>query len=156
LDGHASPGHAPPAQRYPPVFRRFLLRRLAERVGESGLATARREVATQARALGAAGPAPEGVVEGGPRSPTGGMVDREVRAMRDPKRLDRARNLARLLPTEALADHPHLHELAGWPPPSETAVAAEVPRRRWLGRPIVAASLAMLILLVTWWLPPPE
>ena len=56
-----------------------------------------------------------------------------------------------------MADHPHLHDLAGWAPPIDADDATPVPDRRWrLGRPGLGAVLAVAILLIGWPLAPPE
>ncbi|MDQ3809221.1 MAG: SLC13 family permease, partial [Chloroflexota bacterium] len=84
------------------------------------------------------------------------IVEREIDALRRGHHEDRARELVRLLPSEALADRPHLQAVAGWPPPVQDGEARErVPRWR-LGRPVVGAGLGLLILVAGWPLPPPE
>jgi di/tricarboxylate transporter/CRP-like cAMP-binding protein len=143
------------AQRYPPVFRRFLLGRMTERLGAAGVANTRRELAAMARAAGAADLAVQVLLEGNLQAEAVEMVDREVDALRRTNRSERARALVRLLPNEALADHPHLHDLAGWA--AAEADAAPVERPRWrLGRPALGAAIGLLILIVGWVLPPPE
>lgn len=152
LDGRAEPGRG---RRYPPVFRRFLLARMAEHVGEAGVAHTRRELAALARATGKPDLAVQILLEGNLVAEAVEMVDREVDALRDRDRVDQARELVALLPNAALADHPHLHDLAGWTAPEPDAVAVQV--RRWrVGRPALGALLGIVILLAGWWMPPPE
>jgi anion transporter len=155
LDGRASEPDQPYRRRYPPVFRRFLLRRMNDRIGETGVTHTRRELAANARSLGAVELAVQTLLDGDLVSEAVEMVDREVDALRRSSRTDRARDLVRLLPLESLADHPHLHDLAGWPTPAESSEAIEAPRRRWLGRPLLGAALGLAIVLVGWLLPPP-
>jgi len=152
LDGRADGGTA---RRYPPVFRRFLLQRMSERLGVGGVANTRRELAALARAAGACNLAVQILLEGDLVAEAVEMVDREVDSLRRANHADEARRLVQLLPTAWLADHPHLHEFAGLTAPSEAeAVAERVPRWR-LGRPTLGAVLGLLILLVAWPLAPP-
>jgi di/tricarboxylate transporter/CRP-like cAMP-binding protein len=156
LDGRVSAGDAPPVRRYPPVFRRFLLRRMTDRLGPAGVAHTRRELAALARAAGAPELAVQTLLEGELVPEAVEMVDREVDALRRANQVDSARALARLLPVEALADHPHLQDIAGWPTSAE-AVATREARPRWrLGRAATGSLIGLAIVLVTWWLQPPE
>jgi di/tricarboxylate transporter/CRP-like cAMP-binding protein len=153
LDGRADGGGA---RRYPPVFRRFLLGRMTDRLGAAGVASTRRELAALARSSGAPDLAVHILLEGDLVAEAVEMVDREVDGLRRAERIDQARALVRLLPNTSLADHPHLHDLAGWTAPSETQVVAEQARHWRLGRPALGALLGLLILLFAWPLPPPE
>jgi di/tricarboxylate transporter/CRP-like cAMP-binding protein len=153
LDGRLD---ATAARRYPPVFRRFLLRRMSERVGPSGVAQTRRELAAVARSVGAADLAAQILVEGDLVLEAVELVDREVDTLRRANEVDRARELVGLLPTSALADHPHLHELAGLPTSADSA-ATLLARPRWrLGRPVIGALVGLAFLFAAWPLPPPE
>ncbi|HET6318510.1 MAG TPA: SLC13 family permease [Chloroflexota bacterium] len=144
------------SRRYPPVFRRFLLRRMTERVGPGGVANTRRELAALARSSGATDVAVQTLLEGELVSEAVELVDREVDSLRRANRLEHARQLARLLPLEALQDHPHLHDLAGVPTSAEHAADLET-RIRWrLGRPAVGALIGIVVILGAWRLPPPE
>jgi di/tricarboxylate transporter/CRP-like cAMP-binding protein len=154
LDGRADGGGA--ARRYPPVFRRFLLGRMTDRLGAAGVANTRRELAALARSSGATDLAVHILLEGDLVAEAVEMVDREVDSLRRAERTGQARALVRLLPNASLADHPHLHDLAGWTAPSETQVDAEQARRWRPGRPALGALVGLLILLVAWPLPPPE
>jgi len=155
LDGRATPGDlSARARKYPPVFRRFLLRRMLERLGTGGVARTRRELAALARSVGATDLAVEVLLEGDLLSEAVEMVDREADALRR-SHPEQAQALARLLPVAALADHPHLHDLAGWPTSAESAATLERPRWR-LGRPAIGALLGVAIVLAAWPLPPPE
>src|SRR5258707_8911806 len=109
LDGRAEPG------AYPPVFRRFLLTRMTERLGPLGVANTRRELAATARRAGAPLLAIQVLLDGDLVPEAVELADREVEALRRANRIDDARQLARLLPREALAEHAHLLELGAAP-----------------------------------------
>jgi len=146
------------AQTYPPVFRRFLLARMTDRLGLQGVANTRRELAALARDAGAFDLAVQILLEGDLVPEAVELADREVDALRRAGRVDQARRLVRLLPPEALLEHPHLREL--------DAAALEAPQvaeftrgglaRLRLGRRLVGTALGALLLVVTWPLPPPE
>ena len=146
------------AQTYPPVFRRFLLARMTDRLGLQGVANTRRELAALARDAGAFDLAVQILLEGDLVPEAVELADREVDALRRAGRVDQARRLVRLLPPEALLEHPHLRELDA--APLEAPQVAEVTRgglaRLRLGRRLVGTALGALLLVVTWPLPPPE
>ena len=101
-------GGRPEALTYPPVFRRFLLNRMTERLGPLGLGNMRREVAAIARNAGATLLAVQILLEGDLTPEAIELAGREVDALKNANRLDDARAIVRLLPTASLAEHPHL------------------------------------------------
>jgi di/tricarboxylate transporter/CRP-like cAMP-binding protein len=151
LDGRSQPG------AYPPVFRRFLLTRMTERLGSAGVANTRRELAATARGAGAPILAIQILLDGDLVPEAVELADREVEALRRADRMDAARQLVRLLPRDALTEHPHLLDLSATP----ATVSEETPHhpgvlRLRLGKRATAALLGGIILVVTWPLPPPE
>jgi di/tricarboxylate transporter/CRP-like cAMP-binding protein len=151
LDGRSQPG------AYPPVFRRFLVTRMTERLGSPGVANTRRELAATARRAGAPRLAIQVLLDGDLVSEAIELADREVEALRRADRMDDARQLMRLLPRDALAEHPHLLELgaASVAPPEQPPLRKGTPGWR-LGKRATAALLGGFVLIVTWPLPPPE
>jgi di/tricarboxylate transporter/CRP-like cAMP-binding protein len=152
LDGRSG------TQVYPPVFRRFLLTRMSERLGTLGLANTRRELAALARDAGAYELAVQVLLEGDLVPEAVELADREVELMRRTGHLEGARALVRLLPRSALNEHAHLQELgaAAQPEPEQVAPVGGPRRVRWQwGRKPSAAILGLLLLVVTWPLPPP-
>ncbi len=151
LDGQTS------RPAYPPAFRRFLLGRMTDRVGDAGVARARREVAAVARRAGAPTLAVRVLLDGDLVSDAVELADREVDTLRNADRLDDARRIVRLLPGEALAEYPHLRELQT-APSAETAEEelTQPPGRRQISRRTVGVALGLLILVVGWPIPPPE
>jgi di/tricarboxylate transporter/CRP-like cAMP-binding protein len=138
-------------QGYPPALRRFLVARISQRIGESGLANTRRELAAAARAAGATELAVQVLLEGDLVAEAVELVDREVGSAPHA----RAQQLVRLLPNTALADHPHLQELAGWS--TDESLTTRAPSRSWRpGRPLLGAVLGAFVLAGLWWLPPPQ
>ena len=75
------------AQTYPPAFRRFLLNRMAERLGQQGLANTRREVAAVARDAGACELAIQILLEGDLLAEAVELADRQVEVLRRADRL---------------------------------------------------------------------
>jgi di/tricarboxylate transporter/CRP-like cAMP-binding protein len=154
LDGRAEP----PA--YPPAFRRFVIGEMLERVGPQRVADTRRELATRARNSGAAKLAIEVLLEGELTAEAIEIADREVANLMRTDRRDDARALARLLPADALRDHPRLLELQTLD--DTDAIETEARQRgrlppRWpLSRKVTATLCGGIVLLVTWVLPPPE
>jgi DASS family divalent anion:Na+ symporter len=150
-------GHAE-AQTYPPVFRRFLLARMTDRLGAQGVANTRRELAALARDVGAFDLAVQILLEGDLVPEAVELADREVDILRRAGRLDEARRLVRLLPPEALHEHPHLRELDA----ASLAAAELAPETRSglarfrLGRRVVGIALGAILLVATWPLPAPE
>ncbi len=156
LDGRVNAGETGQSTRYPPVFRRFLLRRMGERLGPGGVDHTRREVAALARSVGACELAVQVLLEGDLVGEAVELVEREADTLLRSGGDDAARELVRLLPTTALADHPHLQDLAGWQADAETVATREL-RPRWrLGRPLIGAALGIGILALTWPLQAPE
>ena len=150
LDGH---------EAYPPAFRRFLLNRMSERLGNQHLADTRRQLAVQARDAGAYGLAIQVLLEGDLVPEAVDLADREVDLLCRAGRRDEAAALVRLLPTDTLREHPRLLELHA--PIGEPATPAPEPRplgpRRWrLGRRPTAVLIGAIVLVGTWPLPPPE
>ena len=147
LDNHAD------ARTYPPAFRRFLLKRMAERLGPQGLANARREVAAVARDAGACELAVQVLLEGDMVGEAVEIADRHVETLRRTGRLDEARRLVRLLPPSAVAEHTHLQDLG-----TDHRVQPEprAPRTWRLDRKTSAILIGAAVLIVTWPLPPPE
>jgi di/tricarboxylate transporter/CRP-like cAMP-binding protein len=145
------------SRAYPPVFRRFLLTRMTERLGALGVANTRRELAATARRADAPLLAVRVLLDGNLVPEAVELADREVEALRRADRMDDARQLVRLLPREALAEHPHLLELGVAPGtlPEEALRGAGALRWR-LGKRPTAALLGGIILVVTWPLPPPQ
>jgi di/tricarboxylate transporter/CRP-like cAMP-binding protein len=141
---------------YPPAFRRFLIARMADRLGSQKLADARRELAAQARKAGAYQLAIQVLLEGDLVAEAVELADREVDILRRAGRRDEAAALIRLLPTEAFGEHPHLAEVSG--APGESSIPAEHPPtlRRRLGKKSLAALIGLAVLLGGWPLPPPE
>jgi len=142
------------AQTYPPAFRRFLVTRMAERLGPQGLANTRREVAAVARDAGACELAVQVLLEGDLVAEAVELADRYVDTLRRASRLDEARRLVRMLPPSALAEHTHLQDLD-----SDHRVEPQPPLARsvWrLDRKTVAILVGAVLLVVTWPLPPPE
>jgi di/tricarboxylate transporter/CRP-like cAMP-binding protein len=142
---------------YPPVFRRFLLARMTERLGPQGLSNTRRELAALARTAGASALAVQVLVDGALIAEALELADREVESLLHAHRVEEARAMVRRLPTDALGEHPHLLELGAAAPPPDQA-PAERPSRfaRWrLGRKSVAFLLGALLLVTLWPLPPP-
>src|SRR5260370_39482204 len=92
-------GHAE-AQTYPPVFRRFLLARMTDRLGGQGVANTRRELAALARDGGAFDLAVQILLEGDLVPEAVERADREVDMLRRPGRLGAPRPLARVLAPE--------------------------------------------------------
>jgi di/tricarboxylate transporter/CRP-like cAMP-binding protein len=152
LDGRSGPSV------YPPVFRRFLLARMSERLGTLGLANTRRELAALARDAGAYDLAIQVLLEGDLVPEAVELADREVEVLQRTGQLERARALVRLLPQSALHEHAHLQELGAAPPAALEGLALEEVRRpfRWpWARKPTAAMVGLLLLVVLWPLPPP-
>lgn len=147
LDGRAD------VQTYPPAFRRFLLRRMAERLGPQGLANTRREVAALARDAGACELALQVLLEGDLVAEAVELADRHVEGLRRAGRLDEARRVVRMLPSSALAEHSHLQDLDG----DHRIEPAPLARNVWrLERKPVAILIGAVLLVATWPLPPPQ
>jgi di/tricarboxylate transporter/CRP-like cAMP-binding protein len=147
LDGHDD------AQTYPPAFRRFLMQRMAERLGPHGLANTRREVAAVARDAGACELAIQVLLEGDLLAEAVELADRQVEALRRADRLDEARRLVGMLPPSALAEHTHLHDLGTDHVTQPEPLARKALR---LERKTTAILLGALLLIVLWPLPPPQ
>jgi DASS family divalent anion:Na+ symporter len=145
------------ALTYPPVFRRFLLARMTERLGPLGLANTRRELATLARNAGASDLALQILLEGDLVSEAVELADREVDVLRQAGRLDEVRRLVRLLPPQALVEHAHLQEVDGAAvlTPELRPVAPGVMSRFRLGRRLVGTLLGLALLVALWPLSPP-
>ena len=147
LDGRAD------VQTYPPAFRRFLLRRTAERLGPQGLANTRREVAALARDAGACELALQVLLEGDLVAEAVELADRHVEGLRRAGRLDEARRVVRMLPSSALAEHSHLQDLDG----DHHIEPEPLARKVWrLERKPVAILIGAMLLVATWPLPPPQ
>jgi DASS family divalent anion:Na+ symporter len=146
------------AMTYPPVFRRFLLARMTDRLGPQDVANTRRELAALARDAGAFDLAVQILLEGDLVPEAVELADRQVDILRRAGRLDEARRLIRLLPPESLVEHPHLQE----PGVSSSAAPELAPVTRGglarvrVGRRVVGAALGSIMLVGTWPLPPPE
>jgi di/tricarboxylate transporter/CRP-like cAMP-binding protein len=141
------------AHTYPPAFRRFLLKRMAERLGPQGLANARREVAAVARDAGACELAVQVLLEGDLVGEAVELADRHVATLRRSDRLDEARRLVRLLPPSALAEHTHLQDLGA----DHRVEPAPPARKGWRpDRKTLAILIGAAVLVLTWPLPPPE
>ena len=147
LDGRSD------ARTYPPAFRRFLLRRMAERLGPQGLANARREVAAVARDAGACELAVQVLLEGDLVAEAVELADRHVATLRRTDRLDEARQLVRLLPPSALAEHAHLQDLGT---DHRVEPQPKAPRAWRPNRKTAAILIGGVVLIATWPLPPPE
>jgi di/tricarboxylate transporter/CRP-like cAMP-binding protein len=147
----------PAALMYPPVFRRFLLARMTERIGAPGVTNTRRQLATLAREVGANSLAVHILLEGGLVPEAVEVADREVDALKRANRLDEARALVKLLPTSAIAEYPHLQELGSAPGAVATTMPSEgAMGMRWRpGRRAVSVLVGLAILAVLWPLPPP-
>jgi di/tricarboxylate transporter/CRP-like cAMP-binding protein len=141
------------AQTYPPAFRRFLLNRMAERLGQQGLANTRREVAAVARDAGACELAIQILLEGDLLAEAVELADRQVEVLRRADRLDEARRLVRMLPPAALAEHTHLQDLGA----DHRAEPAPLAHTVWrLDRKTIAILIGAIVLVATWPLPAPE
>src|SRR5206468_3170621 len=90
----------------------------------------RRELAATARRAGAPMLAIQVLLDGDQVPEAVELADREVEALRRADRLDDARQLVRLLPRDALAEHPHLLELGA----THGTVAEEAPRHTGMFR----------------------
>src|SRR5258708_19521068 len=101
LDGRSQPG------AYPPLFRRFLLSRMTDRLGDTGVANTRRELAATARGAGAPILAIQVLLDGDLAPEAVELADREVEPLRRPDRVAHARQILRLLPPHPLPNHPH-------------------------------------------------
>src|SRR5207247_8816190 len=127
---------------YTPAFRRFLVSRMLERAGTSGVARTRREVAAIARKVGVPALAVQVLLDGDLVSDAVELADREIDTLANTNHTDDARRLARLLPPDALAEYPHLRELQGVPSPetAEEELPQPPPGRR-IGRRLVGVIL---------------
>ncbi|MBV9175118.1 MAG: anion permease [Chloroflexi bacterium] len=142
---------------YRPALRRFLIDRLQQRVGPSGLANVRRQVAALARSARAPDLAVEVLLEGELVGEAVDLLDRELDDVRRTRGNDAARELLRLIPPESLVEHPHLQQAGAVPtaPPQHDQVA-QVAKRRWrMTRPVLGIVLALLVLAICWPLPAP-
>ncbi len=146
------------APSFPPAFRRFLQKHLAERLGPAGSAEARREVAAVARSLGAADVAIVVLAEGGLLDEAAALADRAGRELTRAGRTQEAEALqARVSEHVAAAQRPPA--LAGEPEPTAFSGVTErvvATRLRWPpGRVALGLTLGALLLVVGWMVPPP-
>jgi di/tricarboxylate transporter/CRP-like cAMP-binding protein len=151
LDGTAA------APAYPPAFRRFVQGEMLTRLGPQRVADSRRRLAAGAREAGDTTLAVQILLEGDLVSEAIELADREVANRMRAGRREEATALARLLPPDALADHPRLMELHV--PTTNAAISQDeaAERRRWpLGRKPTALACGAVLLLVLWPLTPPE
>jgi di/tricarboxylate transporter/CRP-like cAMP-binding protein len=142
------------SQAYPPAFRRFLLTRMTQRIGSQRVADTRRELAARARASGARELAVQILLEGDLVADAVELADREVGHLSR----EEATKVVRLLPPDALGEHPHLLELRAAPREVWGVEARPPTRRRWwpFDRRMTAILISAIVLVGTWPLPPPE
>jgi di/tricarboxylate transporter/CRP-like cAMP-binding protein len=139
---------------YPPAFRRFLVNRMIERLGPRRVTDTRRELAARARDAGAYSLAIQILLEGDLVAEAVELADREVELLRRGSRSDEAARLVSLLPSDVLAEHPHLLELRGALDEGAAPSVDARPTRR-LGRRATAVLIGALLLVVTWPVAPP-
>jgi len=145
------------ASTYPPAFRRFVQAEMLQRLGPQRVADTRRELARRARDAGQCELAIQILLEGDLVAEAVELADREVASLTRSGRLDSAAELVRLLPREALREHPRLLELQV---PSTDVPGREdvqAPRRFWPpGRKASALIFGAILLVALWPLAPPE
>lgn len=145
---------------YPAAFRRFLLQRLEQRVGGSGLQQERRELAALARSTGAHGVAVQVLAEGGLPAEALDLAQREAAALHAHGRAADAERLLALARPTLDAEPPLLADVleadAATAAPGHLPAAVR-PRRGWRGWTsgrTVAFVLAIAALLIGWLVPP--
>jgi di/tricarboxylate transporter/CRP-like cAMP-binding protein len=148
LDGAAS---------YPPAFRRFVLGGMLERLGAQRVADARRELANRARGVGQRDLAIQVLTEGGLTAEAVELADREVAHLLSSGHRDKAVELTRLLPPDALRDHPRLLELHETGTDGSDSEETPPRGRGWpIGRKTTALACGAILLVALWPLPAPE
>jgi di/tricarboxylate transporter/CRP-like cAMP-binding protein len=146
----------PETASYPPAFRRFVQAEMLERIGQQRLADTRRELAGRARRASNCSLAIEILLEGDLVAEAVELADREAPNLLRSGHDEEAAALVRLLPPEALRDHPRLLELQV---PTPEPRPRDEPRqgRRWpLGRKATALVIGAILLIGLWPLAPPE
>lgn len=150
------------ASHYPAAFRRFLLRRLEQRLGMAGVQEQRRELAAVARAVGAFEMAVEILVDGGLLAEALDLARREAAQLESHGQSAAAQRLLRLShasvgpEADLLGDvlEENVPAAAAHLPQATSVPRRSVQRRWWSSSRAIALALGVAALAVGWFVPP--